>query len=403
MDAISTGLLGDMGVALTRFRCGKIGLIFRDKPTHDYGIDGEIEIIESARATGRLIAVQVKCGPSYFSETTNDAIVYRFNDNHFQYWIEHSIPVVVVLVDPDSEQCFWAHVNSTDALSTGANYKLLVPRTQRLDAENLDQLKALATPLVSPSAFEKLSEEDVSAGGIRRLSYYVRLQAQSQAWTKPRIEQVIRQVTSEARTSDYFRSDSLRNAHSEVPPKVVWVYVYFSESHRNLGAYVARSIWVSDDVPVSLRPVWSGGRAETGLNVDWHSDYETLVAAIDELRVSKAEFFSYINARLFGLSGLLDWCERHLRDGTGLHNQMVLRRLPELAAEWKNMPMPPIECDQLGEHLANCLALIDNARLMAERGTTQWGFKEHKQVDSYVSEAQNECRLAQLELARLNK
>lgn len=81
-----SGIIGDMGVALARFRCGQMGLIFREKPTHDYGIDAEIEIIEDGIATGRLIAAQIKCGDSFFSELKDDKIIFRFSSRHYDYW-----------------------------------------------------------------------------------------------------------------------------------------------------------------------------------------------------------------------------------------------------------------------------------------------------------------------------
>lgn len=41
--------------------------IFRERPTDDYGIDAQIEIVETGTATGRLLAVQIKSGLSYFN------------------------------------------------------------------------------------------------------------------------------------------------------------------------------------------------------------------------------------------------------------------------------------------------------------------------------------------------
>lgn len=46
--------------------------LFRPRERRDLGIDGEIELVdkqdEKRRGTGRLIAVQIKCGESFFSE-----------------------------------------------------------------------------------------------------------------------------------------------------------------------------------------------------------------------------------------------------------------------------------------------------------------------------------------------
>ena len=47
------------------------GWLFREQPVHDYGIDAQIEIVDGSGATGNLIAIQVKSGSSYFSESNH--------------------------------------------------------------------------------------------------------------------------------------------------------------------------------------------------------------------------------------------------------------------------------------------------------------------------------------------
>nr|WP_321965258.1 DUF4365 domain-containing protein [Paraburkholderia sp. J7] len=49
----------------------KLGHIFRETAKRDIGIDAELEIVDrknktEARGTGRLIALQIKCGKSFF-------------------------------------------------------------------------------------------------------------------------------------------------------------------------------------------------------------------------------------------------------------------------------------------------------------------------------------------------
>ena len=56
-----------IGVATTEKIINQMGLIFREQPTDDYGIDAQIETIEDEYATGKLIAVQIKSGASFFN------------------------------------------------------------------------------------------------------------------------------------------------------------------------------------------------------------------------------------------------------------------------------------------------------------------------------------------------
>ncbi len=86
--------------------------IFREKPTSDIGIDGEIELRSpSGESHGRLIAVQIKCGPSYLREQTSNSIVYRGDYKHLRYWSNYAVPVIVVLCDPVESICWWQAVD----------------------------------------------------------------------------------------------------------------------------------------------------------------------------------------------------------------------------------------------------------------------------------------------------
>ena len=51
-----------MGVSTIEKIINKMGMIFREQPTDDYGIDAQIEIVEDNYPTGKLIGVQIKSG-----------------------------------------------------------------------------------------------------------------------------------------------------------------------------------------------------------------------------------------------------------------------------------------------------------------------------------------------------
>jgi hypothetical protein len=104
------------------------GWLFREQTTHDYGIDAHVEIVEGGRPTGKLIALQIKSGKSFFSEETPDAYVFRTDDNHVTYWVEHSMPVALVLYHPEPKQLYWQEVSESTVERTGKNWKILVPK-----------------------------------------------------------------------------------------------------------------------------------------------------------------------------------------------------------------------------------------------------------------------------------
>jgi hypothetical protein len=55
------------GILAVATRLNRLGLIWRETPMADVGIDGQIEFVDDGgQATGRLVAAQVKSGDSYF-------------------------------------------------------------------------------------------------------------------------------------------------------------------------------------------------------------------------------------------------------------------------------------------------------------------------------------------------
>ena len=138
--------LGEIGVAAVNFIVRKeMGWIFRQQPISDRGIDGEIEIQTPDRdATGLLIALQIKTGSSYLSEKTDSGFVFRGKNRHLSYWRRHSLPVVVVLHDPDANISYWQSVEDEHIEKTPKGWKLEVPFSQVLNKSAMKALNELA-------------------------------------------------------------------------------------------------------------------------------------------------------------------------------------------------------------------------------------------------------------------
>lgn len=119
--------------------------IFREQPTDDYGIDAQIEVVENGVATGRLIAAQIKSGQSYFKKPHTDGWWFPLDKDDLEYWLEHALPVVVVLWDPISKTAYWEVVASHQVV-TGkrGGKKILVRREQRLKHSSAASLSKVA-------------------------------------------------------------------------------------------------------------------------------------------------------------------------------------------------------------------------------------------------------------------
>ncbi|MEU9666795.1 DUF4365 domain-containing protein [Streptomyces bobili] len=124
----------------------KLGWVFRGQETVDMGIDAHLEIVDevSREATGRLLGVQIKTGPSYFQTPTSDGWWFVCDADHVSYWLGHTLPVLVMLCDVDNERVYWQSVNEQTVVWTGKGTKIHVPRSHALTAHSAESLRPLA-------------------------------------------------------------------------------------------------------------------------------------------------------------------------------------------------------------------------------------------------------------------
>jgi hypothetical protein len=86
------------------------GSIYR--PIHqetDVGIDGYIELVNAEKASGRLIAVQIKSGDSYLSESTHEFRI-SVDQRHLDYWESYMLPVILVCYAPTTQTAAWVSI-----------------------------------------------------------------------------------------------------------------------------------------------------------------------------------------------------------------------------------------------------------------------------------------------------
>lgn len=135
--------LGAMGVRIVDATVHEaLHHVFRPRERLDLGIDGEIELVETTdekrRGTGRLIAVQIKCGLSFFNETDGDAFVYRGESKHLEYWSDFSLPVLIVICHPDTKEAYWTEFSHAAVERLKKGWKIRVPKQNRLHEARFD-------------------------------------------------------------------------------------------------------------------------------------------------------------------------------------------------------------------------------------------------------------------------
>jgi hypothetical protein len=139
--------VGRTGVYSVGALITELGWIFREQATSDYGIDAHVETRDPlGNATGRLLALQIKSGQSWFSDTENGGVLYRGKLEHLAYWTKHSLPVILILFDPTERTCIWQHVSPPNIQRTPGGWRLYVPLSNRLDHRSLEIWRTLCKP-----------------------------------------------------------------------------------------------------------------------------------------------------------------------------------------------------------------------------------------------------------------
>ena len=126
-----------------------LGWIFREQPINDFGIDGFVEItrvslnLKDLIPTGKLIGVQVKSGKSFFKEVKDDHFVFRGSKKHLQYWLNHSIPFVLIIYDKETHSAYWEEVNESTVLLANNSFKVNISKINLLNSENKEHLTSI--------------------------------------------------------------------------------------------------------------------------------------------------------------------------------------------------------------------------------------------------------------------
>jgi hypothetical protein len=120
----------------------ELGWVFREQTTDDYGIDAHIEIADETTPVGKLIAVQIKSGESYFKEHNQEGVIFRFDRKHSEYWLNHSLPIIIVLYNPETKMCIWDYLQEGNISYTPkGGCKVIIPyeKTFNKDAKPILQ------------------------------------------------------------------------------------------------------------------------------------------------------------------------------------------------------------------------------------------------------------------------
>lgn len=118
--------------------------IYRRQPSPDVGIDIQIEIVDDGYPTAKFIAVQVKKGNSnFYLNSKKTKASYYASPTHYEYWINSSIPVLVIGLLNDGN-LYWQYASDKNLYEKlSESYRLDIPLNNKLNKENKDIIEAI--------------------------------------------------------------------------------------------------------------------------------------------------------------------------------------------------------------------------------------------------------------------
>ncbi|MFZ2112880.1 MAG: DUF4365 domain-containing protein [Solirubrobacteraceae bacterium] len=154
---------GNLGTSEVSAAFERIGWGVASNDRHDLGTDLFLAARDARDFdTLDVVGAQVKAGPpSYFEEPEKDDVGnivgwwYRDTDrSHVDDWAQHGLPHLIVLHHVESRTSYWQHVTADAIVSTGEGAKILVPKSNTVDAAHRDELLAVAATQRSIGGWE---------------------------------------------------------------------------------------------------------------------------------------------------------------------------------------------------------------------------------------------------------
>jgi len=355
-----------IGIVITAFE--SLGFAFREQTESDYGIDAHIELIQKELPTGQLLALQIKSGESYLSEIDSNNFVFRTDEKHVNYWLNHSLPVLICLCDIETRKVYWQIVTQETAISTGKGYKIIVPSTQLIDSSSVEPLRRLLTPVVPKNRYTIVKTDDVSHGAAKRYGFAVVINGTA---TKAEIAAIVRQVTNDGKKCKSYRNHFAEERWGDSDAHVVWTFIFPTAEDHSRNLWICSSIWISEDLEEQFRPIgFTGESIGDNIILEWSSYYDELSKLLSENVYSKEQYLSIILPMMDELKKLFQIIERNLsiyknnkisEENFIAASMDTLKRVRELYREGTHLPFStPFECQDVSSKFQSFIAFFDN-------------------------------------------
>jgi hypothetical protein len=135
--------MGRRGVTAFTDAALRLGWFVREQHESDQGIDAQVEKVNLVErknrppredATGRLIAVQIKGGESWFkAPTKTGGWWFSFSERERNLWLNHALPVIVAMYHPEHDKVYWQRISAATISKARTKYRVEVPEHQTVE------------------------------------------------------------------------------------------------------------------------------------------------------------------------------------------------------------------------------------------------------------------------------
>jgi hypothetical protein len=338
----------------------KFGWIEREQYVADQGVDTQVEIVENGSPTGLLYCIQVKTGKSYINKT-KDSITYYPTEKHVNYWLNHSLPVLLVICDPESDKMYWDFFTRKKVVKTKNGWKIEIPQKNQLgNDESIDKIKNY---YFSNDRFTIVeSDIDTSHAFSRTISMKIILKRDT---PNVIIESQAPKLIEGLKRSDYYRSEIVENHFQDKPADCVWIWFYRNLEQYKNGLPFCTAFWndPKSKVPTTL-PSYDKKIDDIYIK---YSSVEIPEEMVNR-RLSKGKYLKIVDRFLSETNriyeNLLRAYTAHQNNGNSLlFKQEILGYRPQFASllsEEYRQNHAPLECVDLDQIIQIMEATIDN-------------------------------------------
>jgi hypothetical protein len=343
--------------------------IVREQPVQDMGIDMHVEIVnKDNNPTGQLLALQIKTGEKgYFSEKKfkdKNIIFTEGNKIHLDYWLYHSLPVLLILHNENTKKTYWQKILQKNIVDTGKGWKIAVPFKQELIVSFKDELRKF---YYNPNHYTIIEQSDNSHGIAQRVSAKV-LVEHSFATSKETMREMIPKINGKLVHNDYHRNKITKALYRGKTANTISIFFYDSIQQVNHGFYFCRTIWHDESCQTKYSP-FAPDETIAGIDIEWNKEYEGFSDLIANHQFTKGEYFEFAD-QIFDkckflineIKPLFELCQNKNTDYRKFKSVIskLKSTLDTLELEFSDRNLPPYECQEIDNILSSVVSFLGN-------------------------------------------